>query len=104
MGQYFYVVNEDKREYLHPHVFGDGMKLGELRGTLRALAWLLADNDDVPRPHRELGSWKGDRITVAGDYGPTDRENSSGEMVSLHRLAEEEFADISRLCMGILDL
>jgi len=49
MGQYFYIVNIDKREYLHPHKFNDGLKLLEFgcsaNGTMTALAILLADGN-----------------------------------------------------------
>ena len=45
MGQYFLIVNLDKKEYLHPHKFGDGLKLLEFgcssQGTLTALTLLL---------------------------------------------------------------
>jgi hypothetical protein len=46
MGQYHYVCNIDKREFLHPHKFGDGLKLMEFgpspSGTMMGLALLLA--------------------------------------------------------------
>lgn len=29
MGQYYYVINVTKKEYLHPHKFFDGLKLLE---------------------------------------------------------------------------
>jgi hypothetical protein len=29
MGQYYLIVNLDKKQYLHPHRFGDGLKLLE---------------------------------------------------------------------------
>lgn len=49
MGQYYYVVNIDKREYLPPHKFNDGLKLLEFgcsaNGTMTALAILLADGN-----------------------------------------------------------
>lgn len=92
MGQYYYVVNVDKRQYLHPHKFGDGLKLLEFGssggGTMQGLGVLLADgngrgggdllahtNHDegiygspCQDTHPIVGSWAGDRIVVAGDY------------------------------------
>lgn len=78
MGQYHYVANLDKKEYIHPHVLGDGLKLMEFGcsafGTMTATALLLAcsngrgggdwreDNGDV------VGRWAGDRIAIIGDY------------------------------------
>lgn len=34
MGQYYMVMNLAKKEYLHPHHFGDGLKLMEF-----AMSW-----------------------------------------------------------------
>lgn len=49
MGQYYYIVNLDKKEYLHPHRFGDGLKLLEMAcsssGVLAGLSILLADGN-----------------------------------------------------------
>ena len=104
MGQYFYVANIDKKQFLHPHTFGDGLKLLEFgasgRGTMAALALLLADNRDGDRwgDSPLIGSWCGDRIVVAGDYGPPD---SSGE--SVHDQCSEEFEDISEVMREVLD-
>ena len=70
-------MNLDKKEYIHPHRFGDGLKLTEFGpsgdGTMFALAVLLADGNgrgsgDVHSDDPIIGSWAGDRIVVAGDY------------------------------------
>lgn len=81
MGQYHYVVNLDKKQYLHPHRFGDGLKLmefGDSRGgTMTALAILLAEQSagggrgggDMRHDAEGLvGAWSGDRIAIVGDY------------------------------------
>jgi len=77
MGQYYLTVNLDKGEYLDPHKFGDGLKLLEFgdsaSGTMTGLATLLADGNgrgggDLHSENPIIGSWKGDRIVVAGDY------------------------------------
>jgi len=77
MGQYYLTVNLDKGEYLDPHKFGDGLKLLEFgdsaSGTMTGLAILLADGNgrgggDLRSENPVIGSWKGDRIVVAGDY------------------------------------
>ena len=44
MGQYFKVLNLDKKEYLHPHCCGDGLKLMEFGGGRRIE---LVFTDDV---------------------------------------------------------
>jgi hypothetical protein len=82
MGQYHYICNLDKREYLDPHQFGDGLKLMEfgcsMGGTMTALAILLASANgrgggdlrlEEDNPLEEIvGSWAGDRIAIIGDY------------------------------------
>jgi hypothetical protein len=83
MGQYYLVVNLDKREFLHPHKLGDGLKLMEFGnsgdGTMLALALLLADGcgrgggdyhaKKGSTPDLALiGRWKSDRVVIAGDY------------------------------------
>jgi len=84
MGQYYIVVNVDRKEYLDPLKFNDGLKLLEITGgrsfTLSALALLLADGNgrgggdfpcsssSVPDVNEWIGRWAGNRIVVAGDY------------------------------------
>lgn len=62
IGQYHLPVNLDKREFIHPHQMGDGLKLLEWGasgyGTAAALGFLLGPE----------GRWAGDRIAVIGDY------------------------------------
>ena len=91
MGQYFKVVNLDKKEYLNPGSFGAGAKLGENWETLNeALNNLLAQ-----RFHPEhgwerdayLGRWAGDRITIIGDA------DASG---IYQQLNSKEYMDISK--------
>jgi hypothetical protein len=87
MGQYHFVCNLDKHQFLHPHQLGDGLKLMEFGnsagGTLTALAILLASANgrgggDLMAPEGPpevtdwfatlVGSWAGDRIAIIGDY------------------------------------
>lgn len=78
MGQYHMIVNLTKKQFLHPHKFGEGLKLMEFgcdaMGVLTGLTILLADSNDrgggdfrVEDPL--VGSWAGDRIVITGDYG-----------------------------------
>ena len=103
MGQYFYVVNLDKRQYLHPHTLGNGLKAWEIAvgkpGTMAALALLLVDNDDfrLPKADPLIGSWAGDRIVMAGDYGPR------GDGMNVHEMAEESFENISLRMRTLLE-
>jgi hypothetical protein len=90
LGQYHFICNVDKHEYLHPHRFGDGLKLLEFGssgdGTMLGLAVLLAASNDrgggdlhIPEGERAallneyiVGRWAGDRIVIVGDYHAND--------------------------------
>jgi len=91
MGQYWMVVNLDKKEYVNAHRLGCGIKLWEQLAnhpaTGTALLVLLAampqrrvvgDLDDADGKadkgyaevaKRTIGRWAGDRIALVGDYG-----------------------------------
>jgi hypothetical protein len=112
MGQYYKIVNVKKREYLNPHMFGEGLKLLEFGmsagGTLTALAVLLSNGNgrgggDLHSENPIVGSWAGDPIVVAGDYGdegkflPADKQDTT-----LYTVAEEEGKDISHLVLDAL--
>ena len=81
MGQYHYIVNLDKLEYIDPLRLGIGLKAWEQiannPSTPQALfALLICSNDrgggdlhgSHEGPDRVLGRWAGDRIAVVGDY------------------------------------
>lgn len=100
MGQYYYIINLDKKQYLHPHRFGDGLKLLEFgcsgNGTMTALAILLADGNnrgggDLHSDNPIIGSWAGDRIIIAGDYA----DNAPSHEAPWHDVAAATFEEIS---------
>jgi hypothetical protein len=77
MGQYNYPICPTKRQYIHPHRFGDGLKLMEFgasgSGTMLGLAALLASSNgrgggDLRSDDPIIGSWAGEPIVIAGDY------------------------------------
>ena len=74
MGQYFMAVNTTKREFLHPHKFGSGMKFQEFTNDpmslLTGMAHLLAQSSDgVARDNPDItGRWIGDNVLIVGDY------------------------------------
>jgi hypothetical protein len=101
MGQYFLVVNLDKKEFLHPHRFGDGLKLLEfgcsMDGTMTALAILLRKSSedgggDIHIEDELIGSWAENRIVIIGDY-----DNSK-----LFEKAKEEYKDISKEIIKVM--
>jgi hypothetical protein len=131
MGQYYYTVNLDKKEYLHPHKFDDGLKLMEFGqsagGTLLGLTILLADGNgrgggDIHSEDSIVGRWAGDRIVIAGDYADGGKfiENATDEQlqeaanecfseghkiaenVNLHGWAQQQFEDISEKVIAVL--
>ena len=126
MGQYYKIVNIDKKQFLHPHTFGDGLKLLEFGcsapGTMTALAVLLADGNnrgggDLRSDHPLIGSWAGDRIVVAGDYADPNPSQYSYEDVeklrefnlvdldnfaNLYRVASHLYEDISKKVIEVL--
>ena len=74
MGQYHFLVNLDKREYVMPHRMGHGLKAWEILmsvGTKEAAVLLLVAPEsrgggDI---HSDLaGRWHGDRVLFVGDY------------------------------------
>jgi hypothetical protein len=104
MGQYFYVVNTDKKQYLMPHCLGDGLKLMEFGasgdGTMLGLALLLRQSNeggggDFHGNHDSplLGSWAGDRIVIVGDY------DKSG----LYREATDSYENISHAVVELME-
>lgn len=107
MGQYYHIVNVDKKEYLYSHDLNDGLKLLEFgcsaNGIMTALAILLADGNnrgggDLHVEHPLIGSWAGDRIVVAGDYadklkfipGLSAGSNVAGHCKKYHDCAMEK--------------
>lgn len=115
MGQYFYVLNLDKRQYLNPHCFGDGLKLLEFgcssEGTMTGLTLLLRKsteggggdfNSDGYReegiPYRNsieiVGSWAGDRIAIVGDYDDS----------KLYQEARESWQNVSHYVLDAMRL
>ncbi len=75
MGQYHYLVNLDKGEYVHPHHMGHGLKAWEILmsiGTKEAMVLLTVAPE--PRGGGDLnegtmvGRWHGDRVLFVGDY------------------------------------
>lgn len=101
MGQYFIIVNLDKKEYLHPHKFGEGLKLLEfcccIGGTMTALAILLRESNktgggDIHIEDKLIGSWAEDKIVIIGDYDKS----------KLYQKAQEEYKDISEDIIKVL--
>lgn len=92
MGQYFLIVNLDKREFVDPSRLGGGLKLWEIcaNNVCRILPFLLRKSSeggggDIRKEYFSAGRWCGDRVVVVGDY------DESG----LYDLTSKEYTDIS---------
>ena len=102
MGQYYLIVNCSKGEFIHPHKMGDGMKILEFgssgKGTMMGLAILLANGNgrgggDLDSENPVIGSWAGDRIVVAGDYGDGGKFLGKVSKTKLKKIAKECFTE-----------
>lgn len=115
MGQYHLIVNLDKREFLHPHQFGDGLKLMEFGqsagGTLTGLVVLLAAHNgrgggdfviEHPEEQRyQPGCWAGDRILIVGDYWH-DEDSRFESFTDLWAEDPKDWTDISSYVADML--
>ena len=105
MGQYYKIVNLDKKEYLHPHTFGDGLKLLEFGDgglTMTALAVLLSNGNgrgggDLNTKSVIPGRWAGDRIVVAGDYGDEGKWLENFSQAELEVVAKKILGDYQKI-------
>jgi len=111
MGQYYIIVNLDKKQFIDPCKFGDGWKLIEFAdstpGTMTALAVLLANGNgrgggDLDSNDPIIGSWAGDRIVIAGDYADPGRFVPKSMKKKLFERNLEEYTQNS-LEMGASD-
>lgn len=105
MGQYHILYNLDKKEYIHAHHIGNGLKLMEQCGYGKSTAtglWLLLANSNGrgggdARHHPMIGRWAGDRILVQGDYArETDTNYQSYKEL-------DNYTDISVQVKDMLD-
>jgi hypothetical protein len=118
MGQYHYIVNLSKQEFIEPHSLGVGLKaydqLLNLPSTPSALFILLMASNgrgggdlqlEPESREKVIGRWVGDRIAVIGDYAQDDDIPGEWEhpISSIYSLCDEGvYRDISALVRPIL--
>ena len=111
MGQYWKPVNLDKKEYMHAHHMGAGLKLLEQAystgGVMTALCMLLAPKPgggggDPRSGHAFLGRWAGDRVVFVGDYSEDVDMPDVPEFGSLYRRLDNEYTDISEQALEMV--
>jgi len=115
MGQYWKLVNLDKKEYVHPHRVGCGLKLGEQisshPGTGTALLILCAampasrGNGDLQADPGVVGRWAGDRIALVGDYAEHDDLPDEFEAESIYKRCSEDgdYEDITDMIVPVIE-
>jgi hypothetical protein len=111
MGQYYKVVNIDKKEFLTPHTFGDGAKLMEFgssgSGTMLALTVLLSSGNgrgggDIDSNDPLVGFWAGDRIVIAGDYDDGGKFDAEAEGKNLYQTCGDDGDDMVDISLDML--
>lgn len=100
MGQYYKLVNKDKREAVVSYDIGSSAKFFEwlYNNQARVLVWLLRQSSeggggDLPDPDRyeTLGRWAGDRITLIGDYDESGLYQEAEGYENVSRALLEEY-------------
>ena len=119
MGQYYLIVNTEKKEYLHPHDLGAGLKNWELiaGGVGGLIAYLCSqssgrgggdpsisyqeytDEDgetdwdarerDIEDTYPNWGRWANNRIVVVGDYDDSDLYQKAQESSEYENISHQ---------------
>ncbi len=107
MGQYHVCCSLDKREFIHPHQLGDGLKLWEQAangpgGIGSALIALLAVSNGrgggdfvADDPDHIVGRWGGDRIAIVGDYADAGDLPRNDRADLIYALCETRAGDVA---------
>lgn len=111
MGQYHKLVNLDKKEFVHPHGLGNGLKLyeqiGSRTGIPQAMHVLLCASpehrgggDYHPEGEHCIGRWIGDRVMIVGDYAKSS-DYAGHDLSKVY--FDESYTDITPLVRKTLE-
>jgi hypothetical protein len=113
MGQYHYIANLDRGELISPHTLGTGLKLWEQLanhpGTGAALIVLLASasngagGGDLRSDSDVIGSWRGDRIAMVGDYDDDSHYDTIDGNMTGAQIYDSDWTDISLKVCGVIE-
>ena len=101
MGQYFRLINYDKKEYIDPwDIWGLG-KLWEwcANNQCRILPFLLRKSSeggggDIEKDYQTAGRWAKDRIALVGDYDQSkDFDRAEKEFSNISHQVRKDFND-----------
>jgi hypothetical protein len=115
MGQYHIIANLDKGEVITPHNLGSGLKLWEQLannpGTGAALIVVLASasnghgGGDLTRSDSNvIGSWRGDRVAMVGDYDDDSSYNTIHGKMTGAEIYDSNWKDISEAVASVIEL
>src|SRR5712692_10463675 len=102
MGQYFKIVNLDKREVVSPWGIGGVAKWWEwlANNQARVFVWLFRKSDgdgggDIHERdgYETLGRWAGDRVALVGDYDSSGLYNEADGCKDISELLYQEYND-----------
>jgi hypothetical protein len=110
MGQYFIIVNTDKKQYLSGNSFGEGVAdLQVLTGYhSQAIALLMCRMDEVRDIEGTLlGSWSKDDVIATGEYAESNKHGiitstETDPERNLYKMAKADFEDISYKALAML--
>lgn len=111
MGQYWRIVNVDKKEYLDPYMLGSGAKLWEQladEAPSKALLVLVANMPESRgggdlEENEVIGRWAGDRIIVVGDYAENGDHPKIKTEPLYGRCDDVKYKNISKLVWPVLE-
>ena len=99
MGQYFKLVNEDKKEVVSSWNIGGTAKFFEwlYNNQARIFVGLLRQSNETgggdiggPSTYQTLGRWAGDRVTLIGDYDESCLWDTAEQFTDISELVRKE--------------
>lgn len=99
MGQYFHLINFDKKEYINGWNLGGGVKLWEwcANNITRVIPFLLRKSNeggggDIEKDYKTAGRWAGDKIALVGDYDESkDYSRAIDEYTEISAQVKKDF-------------